>query len=518
MQDKKKHSLGLWSLICLGVGSIIGSGWLFAAYKTAQYAAGGAIFVWIVGAFIILLLALLIAEIATMHPRAGLFGQVLAISHNKDMGYVTALANWFGTVAVIPTEAMATIQYLAKALPDWNHYLFTNEDLTPMGLAVVTGLLGIYALLNYWGARSLARSNNIITFFKIFVPVFTAVIIILAAFHPGNFTLVGDSILPYGPSSIITAIMGGGIIYAFNGFQTVANFCSEARNPGRNIPLALFLSLLIGLGIYLLLQISFIGGVPPELLNNGWSGLNFQSPIVQLTSLLGLNVVSLMLYVDAVASPSGTGIVYTGATSRMLNAMAKEKQAPAFFSSVHPIFNFSRHSLIFNFVLCLILLWFFRSWSSLMIVVSLFHLVSYLGCPIAIMRLRVIEPNIERPFRMWFASIICPALFVFITILFCLAPENNLILVSIVLFVCYITYIFVSNQGKLPGMIKAVAQSYQFVLYFIVLTILGIFGNPQGDSLKLVSDTTFYVLICAVGLIFYYWLVYGNLHHSVKNS
>lgn len=509
MQDVNKTGLGLWSLVCLGVSSIIGSGWLFSAYKTAKYAGGGAIFVWLAGAVVILLLALIIAEISTLYPKVGLFGRVLAISHNKDMGYITALANWFGTVAVIPTEAMATIQYLAKAVPDWNPYLFLNEDLTSTGLLIVTGLVGVYALLNFWGARYLARSNNILTFFKVLVPVITSVAIIYTVFHPGNFTAVGGTLLPYGVGSIVTAIMSGGIIYAFNGFQSIANFCSEAKNPGRNIPLALILSVLVGLVIYLLLQVAFIGGVRPEALaNGGWNGLVFQSPILELASLLGLHVIALLLYADAVISPSGTGIVYTGATSRMLTAMSQEKQAPDFFGKMNEKFNFSRRSLGFNLILSLILLWFFRSWESLMIIVSLFHVVSYLACPVALMRLRLTESEKDRPFKLWFAPIICPLFFVLLTILFCLAPEKNLILVCSVLVICYSMYIFISNQSKWADMKKAFKQSYHLVLYFVVLTGLGFLENPQGGGLGLFSDTTYYVIVSIVGLIFYSWLVY----------
>jgi amino acid transporter len=511
MQGNNKMGLGLWSLVCLGISSIIGSGWLFSAYRTAQTTAGGALFAWVIGGFIVLLVALVIAEIATLYPKRGLFGRALAISHNKDMGYVTALANWFGIVATIPTEAMATIQYLSKASPSWNVYFFVNGDLTGLGLGLVSCLILLYALANFWGARLLARSNNIITIFKVVVPIITAVTILLAAFHPGNFTADGGKFLPYGSGSILTAIMTGGIIYAFNGFQTIASFCSEARNPKRDIPLALTIAIFVSLAVYLLLQTAFIGGVPSDMLANGWKGLSFQSPIVELSSLLGLNVISLLLYVDACVSPSGTGIVYVGATGRMLTAMAQEKQAPAFFDNLHPVFNFSRRSLAFNIVLSLILLWFFRSWESLVVVVSMFHTVSYLACPLAMMRLRLTEPHKERPFRLPFAKVICPALFIFVTVLFCLAPVKDLILVTSVLVIFYTMYIFISNQAKLPLMVQAFSRSYNLVLYFVVLTGLGLLGDPNGGSLELISGSAFYILSAAAGLVFYYWLVYGGL-------
>lgn len=511
---QSQHGLGLWSLICLGVGSMIGSGWLFSAYKTAKYAAGGAFIVWIIAGVMIMLLCLIIAEISTLYAKRGLFGRVLAISHNKDMGYITAIANWFGIVATIPTEAMATIQYLSKAKPNWNHYFFLNDDLTGLGLLIVTLLVGFYALINFWGARYLAKFNNVITVFKIGVPILTAVTLLGILFQPDNFTIDGGTLLPYGTESLAIAMMSGGIIYAFNGFQVVANFCSEARNPGKNIPLALLLSVFLCLVIYLLLQIAFIGAVPQNMLQNGWNALSFQSPIVELSSILGLHLISFLLYADACVSPSGTGIVYTGASGRMLTAMAQEKQAPAFFDHLHPIFNFSRRSLFFNLFLSLALLWFFRSWESLMVIVSLFHVISYLACPLAMMRLRLTEPDRERPFKTPFAHILCPLLFVFITTLFCLAPQENLMLVTSVLVTTYVIYLFVSNQANPATMKKAFLQSYNLVLYFIALTALGFLGNPEGGSFELISKTVFYISMVTLSLIFYYWIVYSGRQYT----
>ena len=511
-----KHKLGLWSLVATGLGSIIGSGWLFSAYKAAKFAGSGAFLAWGISALIIILLALTIAEIATLFPLRGLFTRVLAISHNKDMGYITAIANWLGILAVIPTEAMATIQYLAGINETINHALFLNNTMTTLGSVVVTGLVLLYSLLNFWGTKVLAHSNNIITVFKFWVPVITALAIIITSFHPGNFVAEHHKLLPYGMSSVFSAIMSSGIIYAFNGFQTIANFAAEVHDPAKTIPRALIIAILLGLFVYLLLQTAFIGGLPPKLLEGGWSALSFQSPIVQLTSLLGLNLISLVLYADACVSPSGTGIVYTGATVRMLTAMSQEKQAPSFFNHLHPKYNFSRRSLIFNTAFCLCLLWFFPSWDALVVIVSLFHIISYMASPIALMRLRLTIPHETRHYKLPFAAVLCPILFVFITLLFCLTPQKDLVLVTMVSIAFYLMYIFVSNRGKISPMWYAFKRSYSLMLYFVVLTALGFLGNPKSGGFDLISHTTFYILMTVISLIFYFWLVYAPISEDVE--
>lgn len=107
----------LFSAIAIGVGSIIGSGWLFASYYAAKYAGPISILSWIIGATLSLMLALLLAEVATMYQETGLFSRLLTITHNRDYGFIVASSNWFSMVSSIPSEAMATVQYLLLLSP-----------------------------------------------------------------------------------------------------------------------------------------------------------------------------------------------------------------------------------------------------------------------------------------------------------------------------------------------------------------------------------------------------------------
>ncbi|MCP4475810.1 MAG: APC family permease [Gammaproteobacteria bacterium] len=471
---------------------------------------GGAYAVWIVGALIILLLVLTLAEVITIHPKRGVFTRLLTLAYNHDVGYVTALANWFGMVVVIPTEAEATVQYLSTVKPLWQSHLFVNHQLTTLGLTAVIGLLIIYTLLNFWGVRLFAKSNNIISIFKIIIPVGVAIIILSTAFHRSNFTPAPHStLLPFGLESTFTVVMSGGIVYAFNGFQCIASFAAEAKDPTRNIPLALVISVIAALIIYLILQTAFIGGIPTKMLQGGWGALNFSSPIAQLTTLLGLNLVSIVLYVDACISPSGTGIVYTGTTARMLTGMAQEYQAPSFFNVLHPKYHFSRRSLIFNILLAIVVMLLFRSWQSLMVVVSQFHVISYMACPLTLMRLRVIEPHRPRRYRLPLAQIISPILFIIFTLLYCSTTESHLILTSGVMVIFYLGYIIVHNRWQYDNIVFSLKRSYMFPTYFIWLTLLGLLNvSSKSEAVDITLHTLFYLLLLISSLYFYRLMVY----------
>lgn len=103
IQLPKNSQPSLFSAIAIGVGSIVGSGWLFASYYAAKFAGPISILSWIIGAVLSLALALLLAEVATIYQETGLFSRLLTITHNRDYGFIVASSNWFSMVSSIPS-------------------------------------------------------------------------------------------------------------------------------------------------------------------------------------------------------------------------------------------------------------------------------------------------------------------------------------------------------------------------------------------------------------------------------
>ncbi|MDF1655777.1 MAG: APC family permease [Coxiellaceae bacterium] len=412
----------LFTAIGIGVGSMIGSGWLFAAYYSSKYAGPISILSWLIGAFIALCLAFLLSEIVGLYQERGLMARLLTISHNRDVGFVVAISNWLGMVIVIPSEAEATTQYLSTIYPSWSHFIFNNHQLTVYGILIVCALMLIYGFINYWGIHGLAKANNAITFIKLAIPLITGITIMVAAFHPGNFTAYHNTIAPYGVGKAFGAVINSGIFYAFYGFSMISIFASEIKKPRRNVPIALIVSVVLCLLIYLVLQVAFIGAQPTATVLKGWHTLSFTSPLAQLTLMLNLNLLAIVLYIDSAVSPSGTGIVYTGTASRNLTAMAQDKQMPSFFDSLHPIHNFSRRSLFFSLLFCFVMVIFFDNWQKIMVIVSVFQLITCIALPVAFTKLRQAEKDRERIFRVPFGNTISFLIYLLLSYLLIQAP------------------------------------------------------------------------------------------------
>ena len=104
---------------------------------------------------------------------------------------------------------------------------------------------------------------------KIIVPVGTVILITTSVFHTSNFT-AGGGFMPYGIKGVFIALPLG-VIFALEGFEQAAQLAGEARNPKRDIPLAVVGSMLLGAALYMALQICFIGALNPANVAHGWA-------------------------------------------------------------------------------------------------------------------------------------------------------------------------------------------------------------------------------------------------------
>lgn len=501
-----KHKIGLWSATFLGISTIIGSGWLFAPYRAAQVAGPMSLLSWIIGAFIVGLLAMCFSEIAALYPQRGLSAIIPTLSHNKYFGFPFALTNWLGIVAVIALEAEGTIQYLISLAPSFSDLFFINKQFTLYGNLLAVVLVIFFCLANYWGIRLLAKTNNIFALIKIVIPLVTVIMIITAAFHPANFTAVGNTIAPYGYTSVFGAILTCGIIVAFNGFQTVVSFANEIKNPNRNIPLSMGLALGFCLAVYLLLQVSFIGAVPTAMLAHGWNNLGFIAPMADLPILLGLGYLSSVIYFGATIAPCSAGITFTGTATRMFSAMASYGQMPKYFEFIDPRYGISRRALLFNILLSVMFLFMFRSWSEMAVVLGLLHVLSYLPTPLALVVFRN-RPSLknQHPFFIPFGKPIAAFVFVVFTCLFGMAPFKPVCDIFIMFAVFQFIYV-VLNIKSITGLRLMFSESWGLVLFFGGLLLLvwaapqnhNVFSEPSFFALMILFSFVSFLVLCQV--------------------
>lgn len=508
-----RRDVGPIALMLTGLGSIIGSGWLFGAWRAAGLAGPGAIWAWILGAAIILTIALTYAELGAMFPESGGMVRYSHYSHGSLVGFIAAWANWIAIVSVIPVEAEASVQYMASWPWQWAQDMYVqmpdgHGELTTAGLLISAVLVVVYFLINFWSVKLFARSNSAITVFKLVVPTLTAVALIASGFHHENFSVglhgAGSPTLDF--AAVLTAIATAGIVFSFNGFQSPVNLAGEARNPGRSIPMAVVGSILLATVVYVLLQVAYLGAVPPQMLEKaGWHGVDFRSPFAQLALLANLQWLAMLLYVDAFVSPSGTGMTYTATTARMLYGMQQNGTAPQALGRIHPRWGVPRPAMWVNLTVSFLFLFFFRGWGTLAAVISVATVISYMTGPISAMSLRRTAPGLHRPLRVLALPLLAGVAFVMATELLYWARwplTGQIILLMVVALPVYFHYQRKIGWHDFGRQFKG---ALWLVCYLPMLALVSWLGSTTFGGRGLLPYGWDLVLVAAIGIVFYVW-------------
>ncbi len=509
MNSSIQRNIGPFALMMTGLGSIIGSGWLFGAWKAAKIAGPAAICAWVIGAVVILAIALTYAELGAMFPESGGMVRYARYSHGALVGFISAWANWIAIVSVIPIEAEASIQYMSSWPYDWAHSLFLNGELTVPGLLLSAVLVVIYFMLNYWGVKLFTRANTAITIFKFLIPGVTIAGLMLTGFHVENFgEATTQSFAPYGWSAVLTAVATSGIVFAFNGFQSPINLAGEARNPARSVPFAVIASILIALVIYVLLQIAYIGAVNPAEVAKGWVHFSFASPFAELAIALNLNWLAILLYVDAFVSPSGTGTTYMATTTRMIYAMERNNTMPKIFGNVHPFYGVPRPAMWFNLLVSFIFLLFFRGWSALAAVISVATVISYMTGPISLMALRRSATDVERPLEIPGMKWIAPFAFVCASLILYWArwPLTGEIILLMV--IALPVYFYFQSKAGWTGWSRDLKAAGWLIAYLPMMAMLSLIGSKEFGGRGYLPYGLDMVIVGSIALVFYYWGVH----------
>ena len=107
-----QRSVGLYGLMMVSLGSIIGSGWLLGALNAAERAGPASVLSWILAAGMLSLLALVYAELGATYPVAGGAARFPYYSHGSVAGFTAGWASWLQAVFIAPLEVLAAITYV----------------------------------------------------------------------------------------------------------------------------------------------------------------------------------------------------------------------------------------------------------------------------------------------------------------------------------------------------------------------------------------------------------------------
>ncbi|MFJ5532898.1 APC family permease [Streptomyces sp. NPDC093261] len=501
-----RRDVGLIGLMWASVGSIIGSGWLYGAEKAVVAAGPAAIISWLIGTVAIVLLALVHAELGGMFPVAGGTARYPHYAFGGLAGMSFGWFSWLQAATVAPIEVEAMIGYAGHW--QWAKGLqHSDSTLTTSGFLVAVFLMAVFVVVNFLGVRVLAHTNSAATWWKIAVPLAAIFIIAVGNFHPHNFTAHGFA--PFGAKGVLGAISGSGIIFALLGFEQAIQLAGESRNPKRDLPRATLGSVAIGAAIYVLLQVVFIGALPLSSFAHGWDKLDFpgiSGPWAGLATLVGLGWLGVVLYIDAVISPGGTGLIYTTATSRVSYGLSRNGYAPKLFEKTDargvPWFG-----LAISFVTGVICFLPFPSWQELVGFITSASVLMYAGAPLAYGVFADRLPQLERPYRLPAGKTIAPLSFVVANLIIYWAGWDTLWRLGVAIILGYVLlggYAWYATAKNLPDAPRMDWRAAQWLpAYLVGLGLISWQGGFGGQGhIGLWWDM---LVIAAFSLVIYYW-------------
>ena len=321
--------------------------------------------------------------------------------------------------------------------------------------------------------------------------------------------------MPYGFKGVFVAIPLG-VIFALEGFEQAAQLAGEARNPKRDVPIAVVGSMLLGAAIYLLLQVCFTGALNPANVAHGWANpfghAGTFGPYYTLASSIGLGWLGTVLIIDAIISPAGTGLVYLSATSRLSYSLAKTRFVPPVFAAIDrrgvPWF-----SIVFGGVFGCFLFLPFGGWASLVSAITAASAFMYSFAPVAALSLRKSDPDRVRPYRAPMLNVIAPFGFIVTGEIVYWSGTTNIVKLDIA--VLFFLALYVIARRLDPSQAPLDFRAGSFAIPWVVgLTILSVFGGsyvggyPSVFGIKITHHLPFWWDLGAVAVfslaVFYY--------------
>jgi amino acid transporter len=511
------RDVGFLGLLWASEGSIIGSGWLFGALTAATVAGPSAIIAWGLASVIIIVLALIHAELGGLFPVSG---GTSRFPHYAFGSFAGATFGWFAYIqaaSVAPIEVLAAVQYLSSA--HWARNFYSSSGtLHGLGILVAVVLMFFFVIVNVIGVRWLARANNSLTTWKVLIPILTIIVLLLFKLHSGNFSAGGGFFAKGGAFKGIVLALPAGIVFSLLGFEQAVQLGGEARNPSKDLPRAVILSILIGAAVYILVQLAFIGALDPHLLATagGWANLANvghstalkalnAAPFYSVAKVAGVVWLATILRIDAVVSPGGTGLIYLTSGSRISFGLSKNGYIPVAFerNSLRKVPVFS---IIVTAIIGLLFLLPFPSWAKLVGVVTDASVLMYAGAPLALGALRLQKPDLPRPYRLPAGHILAPVGFVLANFIVYWAGWGTYSTLLVVIILGYalmgLSFAFNLNPNQPRIDWGAAIWVIPYLVGMGVISYLGGFG--EGGILNSVG--TFHkVLVGGKGHIGLYW-------------
>ena len=323
--------------------------------------------------------ALVCSELGSALPEDGGLYRWSRRANGQFMGFQTG---WWWVLSIFVDSAV----YIALTV-DYMQNWFGFNDWVRWGIAIA--LIAVFAYINIRGI-TLAASVLVVFQVIVFVPFAALAVIGIANWHHNPFSVMllpGNSLL----GGVGVALSVG--IWMYSGFESLSTMAGEIEKPQKVIPRALMITLPIVIGFYVL---STLGGLADVGRYTEW-GTSGALDFMGVGREVGGQVLRYLFFAAMFAGNFALFLAFLAAGARPSFTLSKDKLLPKFLSKTHPKYGTPFAAILLMAGVDCILV---RSGFSTLIVIDVFLLMlAHITIYISAIRLRIKEPDLERPFK-----------------------------------------------------------------------------------------------------------------------
>lgn len=494
-----KPLIGQFGLISMAMSGVIGSGWLLAGQDAARLAGKWAWLSWVVGAAALGCMALMMVALAVRRPQNGALVRWPIESSGRTVGTIMGAGLIVTFAANMPTEAAAVVRGMC---PKAAELCTAQRTLTWSGIGVAAAVMTVVLLINWLGLKVVTKVNIAFAVAKFVIPVVTAITLLCVDFRWNTASSATHHLTTQGGiGNVLKAVTVSGVVFGFTGFQGPIDHAGETDR--RHLRRAVLIGLGIPAVIYTVLQVAFLGHISQ-------AAMTANTPYMFMAHGIGQGGLYGLLFVDGMASPFATALVFASFVSAELRTAAEQGVvSPRALASHYGRRDVPRMALIANYSLGMLMLLLLHDWENIVSATGIIALFVYSYTAISYTAFRRTwrrgdgDNEQVSPFTKAYA-VLAPLSFTLATVLAYAAGARILGTALAFMFgVAILALVTSSRVVEVHYRLHAV-RALWLIGYFALLGGLRLLGSYGPDHHALLPDTVALPLTAVLGLAGYY--------------
>jgi APA family basic amino acid/polyamine antiporter len=378
-KPKLKRRVSLFALTAYGVGNVLGAGIYALIGEVVGLTGNLSWLAFILASVTGALTGLSYAELSAMYPRSA--AEFVYTEEAFKIRLLSFILGWiiiFSGILSAATVALGFANYLSNLIGVSSIFLIIL-------FAII--LIVILSMINFIGIKTSTRTNIIFTLVEATGLIIIIIIGIFGTEKPNFF------ILPTGAPITVIFSSVALIFFAYIGFEDIANIAEEVKDPHKNLPKAIIISIIITTILYCLTAISVVNILPYSTIGTS------DAPLRDVAETIMGPIGGIMMSLIALFATANTVLIMLIVTSRMIYGMARDKALPEGLSKISPKFRTPIIAILFTMIFTLIPVFFVNI--RMVADATVFGvLINFFLVNISLIALRKNKPDAERPFKL----------------------------------------------------------------------------------------------------------------------